>query len=88
MDPDGDCKFVVAKNALTIDAPAKDHNLTVESGVMNAPRLVRDIAGDFTAQVSVGGDFNPVGPSTAAGYKPVTARRVPRDDGRPHLFPI
>ena len=73
VDPDGDCKLVVENNSLTIDAPAKHHDLTVENGVMNAPRLVHEVAGDFTAQVRVAGDFNPVGPATTPGFLPVTA---------------
>ena len=32
---------------------------------MNAPRLLRDVTGDFTVQVRVGGAFQPVAPSTS-----------------------
>jgi len=69
VDPDGDCKIVPDKEALTIEAPGKRHDLAGE-GAMNAPRLLRDVTGDFTAQVRVGGDFKPTGPSTAPGGLP------------------
>jgi serine protease Do len=66
-DPDGDCKILPAKDGLTIEAPAKRHDLLGELAAMNAPRLLRDATGDFTAQVKVAGDFKPAGPSTAPG---------------------
>jgi regulation of enolase protein 1 (concanavalin A-like superfamily) len=70
VDPDGDCKFVREKGALTIEVPGKDHDLGVERGLMNSPRLLRDVEGDFTAQVKVGGDFRPTTAST-------TNQRIP-----------
>jgi regulation of enolase protein 1 (concanavalin A-like superfamily) len=86
IDPDHDCKFLAGKNTLTVELPAKDHDLGAERGVMNAPRLLRDVAGDFTAQVRVGGDFSPVGPSTAAGHVPfVGAGLVVMVDDRTYL---
>ncbi len=70
VDPDGDCKFLVGKNTLFIEVPGKDHDLGVDRGVMNAPRMLREVEGDFTAQVRVDGEFTPVGPSTAASHVP------------------
>jgi regulation of enolase protein 1 (concanavalin A-like superfamily) len=70
IDPNHDCTFIAGKNRLRIELPAKDHDLGAERGVMNAPRMLRDVEGDFTAQVRVDGDFAPVGPSTAAGHVP------------------
>ena len=61
VDPDGDCKFTPQKDALAIAVPAKDHELVPDRGRMDAPRLLRDVAGDFTAQVAVSGDFRPSG---------------------------
>ena len=69
VDPDGDCKIAPDKEALTIEAPGKRHDLTGE-GAMNAPRLLRDVTGDFTIQVRVAGDLKPAGPSTAPGGLP------------------
>jgi regulation of enolase protein 1 (concanavalin A-like superfamily) len=58
VDPDGDCQFRENGGKLTITAPkGKFHDLTVERGKMNAPRLLRDVEGDFTVEARVGGDF-------------------------------
>jgi regulation of enolase protein 1 (concanavalin A-like superfamily) len=57
FDPDGDCKFTVGRNALTITVPGSDHVLSVERGRMNAPRVLQEVEGDFIAQVRVAGDF-------------------------------
>ncbi len=70
VDPDGDCKIAPNKGALTIEVPATRHDLTVEEGIMNAPRLLRDVTGDFTIQVKVGGDLQPAAPSTRQGGIP------------------
>ena len=73
VDPDMDCKFTRDKEALTIEAPGKDHDLGVERGLMNSPRLLRDVEGDFTAQVRVGGDFRPSSESTTNERIPFVA---------------
>jgi regulation of enolase protein 1 (concanavalin A-like superfamily) len=70
VDPDKDCKFVKEKAGMTLTLPGKDHDLGVERGRMNAPRLLRDVEGDFVVQVRVGGDFTPSNGST-------TTERVP-----------
>ncbi len=70
VDPDKDCKFDKVKAGLTLTIPGKDHDLGVERGRMNAPRLLRDVEGDFVVQVRVGGDFTPSNGST-------TTERVP-----------
>ena len=65
VDPDGDCKITPNKAALLIEVPAaKRHDLIVEQNIMNAPRLIRDVNGDFTAQVKVDGELKPAAPST------------------------
>jgi RNA polymerase sigma factor (sigma-70 family) len=58
-DPDKDCKFTYAKGKLTITVPGKDHDLGAERQVMNAPRVLRPVEGDFTVQVKVSGKFKP-----------------------------
>ncbi len=70
LDPDGDCKITPDKDGLTIEAPAKRHDLLGEQAARNAPRLLRDVTDDFTAQVKIGGDFKPTGPTTAPGGSP------------------
>jgi hypothetical protein len=57
-DPDGDCTVKVAKGKLTVTVPATNHNLHPLRG-MNAPRILREVDGDFTATVKVTGDFMP-----------------------------
>lgn len=64
IDPDGDCKFTIEKGRLTITVPGKDHDLGVERKRMNAPRVLREVEGDFIVQVKVSGTFRPVDPDT------------------------
>jgi len=60
VDPDKDCKFIRYKDTLTIEVPpGKNHGLAVEIDLTNAPRLLRDVEGDFVAQVRVEGTFLP-----------------------------
>ncbi|TMQ34858.1 MAG: sigma-70 family RNA polymerase sigma factor [Planctomycetota bacterium] len=56
-DPVGDCKFTIARNKLTIQVPPKEHLLDAERGVMNAPRVLQEVEGDFIVQVKVSVDF-------------------------------
>src|SRR5947209_9057939 len=63
IDPDGDCKFTVAKDALTITVPGTDHALCIEQNRMNAPRVLRSVEGDFICQVKVSGKY-PTGASS------------------------
>jgi regulation of enolase protein 1 (concanavalin A-like superfamily) len=72
-DPDKDCTFKKEKGGLTITVPGKDHGLAIERGRMNAPRLLRDVEGDFVAEVRVSGTLNPSMTSTAAGRTPFLA---------------
>lgn len=65
VDPHKDCKFVRDKDTLTIEVPGKDHDLGIERGLMNSPRLLRDVEGDFVAQVRVSGTFKPSQNSTS-----------------------
>lgn len=64
VDPDKDCKFIRDKDTLTIEVPGKDHDLAIERNLMNSPRLLRDVEGDFVAQVRVSGTFQPSQNST------------------------
>jgi regulation of enolase protein 1 (concanavalin A-like superfamily) len=59
VDPDGDCKFRREKDVLTIEVPGTDHGLGIERKLMNAPRLLRDVKGDFIVEVRVSGEFQP-----------------------------
>jgi regulation of enolase protein 1 (concanavalin A-like superfamily) len=70
VDPDNDCKFIRDKDTLTIEVPGKDHDLAVERNLMNSPRLLRDVEGDFVAQVRVSGTFLPSKESTSTERLP------------------
>jgi regulation of enolase protein 1 (concanavalin A-like superfamily) len=70
FDPDDDCKFAVGKGDLTITVPGKDHALGVERGVMNAPRVLQEVEGDFIVQVRVAADFPKAATSVVEGRRP------------------
>jgi hypothetical protein len=57
VDPRGDCRFERKGDKLTITVPGEGHELDVKKGRLNAPYLLRNIEGDFAAQVRVGADF-------------------------------
>lgn len=59
IDPDGDCKIRAAKGALTIEVPGTVHDLYPQAGRMNAPRVMRQVEGDFSARVKVTGPPSP-----------------------------
>ncbi|MBA4062147.1 MAG: hypothetical protein C0501_00245 [Isosphaera sp.] len=50
-DPDKDCTFEMAGDRLRVKIPAKHHSLSQR--FQNAPRVWREVAGDFTAVVRV-----------------------------------
>ncbi len=64
IDPDGDCKIRVEKRAVAFEVPGTYHDLNSEYGKFNAPRVWRDVEGDFVAQVKVCGEFQPGEPTT------------------------
>jgi regulation of enolase protein 1 (concanavalin A-like superfamily) len=57
VDPVGDCKFDRTGDSLTITIPGKGHELDILQGRLKAPRLLRDIEGDFIVQVRVRGNY-------------------------------
>ena len=59
FDPDGDCTFNLQGGSLTIDVPPTPHDLSIETGQYNAPRVLREVDGDFRLQVKVCGDMQP-----------------------------
>src|SRR5262245_31921936 len=73
VDPKGDCRFERKGDRLTLTVPGKGaHTLdegpgNVVKATSTAPRLLRDVEGDFTIQVRVGGGMD--GPARrGAGY--------------------
>ena len=53
VDPDGDCKITIERNGATVVVPAKVHDLSPMYKMYNAPRLMRDVSGDFAAETRV-----------------------------------
>jgi regulation of enolase protein 1 (concanavalin A-like superfamily) len=72
VDPDGDCQVEVdqRENKLRIIVPGKTHLLSAEVGRVNAPRVLRDIDGDFDVNVRVTGTNHPGGKATTTLYPP------------------
>ncbi|HRJ09274.1 MAG TPA: hypothetical protein PLP58_11930, partial [Prosthecobacter sp.] len=68
VNPDGDCTFFVADDALLISVPgSRPHDLAADINTTNAPRVLQSVRGDFTIQVMIEGRFAPGGDSTKAG---------------------
>jgi serine/threonine protein kinase/regulation of enolase protein 1 (concanavalin A-like superfamily) len=59
IDPDGDCQINGDRTTLSITVPPTLHDLSADVGKYNAPRVVRDVEGDFEVEVRVEGDFRP-----------------------------
>jgi uncharacterized protein DUF1349 len=59
IDPDHDCKFASKGGKVTIELPGTDHDLAPKRKRFNAPRLLREVEGDFVMQVRVSGSFRP-----------------------------
>ena len=53
-DPDKDCEATARDGKLRIAIPAKPHSMNYNAAKYNAPRLWREVEGDFTAVVRVG----------------------------------
>ncbi len=72
VDPDGDCQFELdpREDKVRIIVPGKTHILSAEIGRVNAPRLLRDIKGDFDLIVRIAGTGNPGGKATTTIYPP------------------
>jgi regulation of enolase protein 1 (concanavalin A-like superfamily) len=65
IDPDGDCKIQPKGKTLTIEVPNTPHGLIANIvDKSNAPRVLREVEGDFEIQVKVDGAFKPSGSGT------------------------
>ncbi len=66
IDPDSDCQIrAVGGGALSIFVPGTKHDLSAETGEMNAPRVLRKIDGDFIVQAKVSGNVQHTGNRTS-----------------------
>ena len=70
VDPDEDCSAEATEDGLTIRVPGSPHDLSAEIKMMNAPRVLQEIEGDFIAQVRVLATHNPAGESLIPGRAP------------------
>src|SRR5262249_52083557 len=72
VDPDADCNFLKdpSGDKVRIIVPGKTHILSAEIGQVNAPRILRDIKGDFDLRVRVAGTSRPEGRATTTMYSP------------------
>jgi hypothetical protein len=53
VDSDKDCTLSLDGSVLRIRVPDRPHVLTPQRGVLNAPRTIREVEGDFTATVKI-----------------------------------
>ncbi|HZY86118.1 MAG TPA: DUF1349 domain-containing protein, partial [Gemmataceae bacterium] len=75
IDPDKDCKITPAPKSITFDVPGAMHDCAPISK-FNAPRVVREVDGDFVLTVKVSGDFQPGPRSTHPQRVPYIAAGI------------
>jgi regulation of enolase protein 1 (concanavalin A-like superfamily) len=63
IDPDGDSNIRHDGEAVVISVNSTPHDLSIELGRMNAPRVLLSVTGDFIAQVKLVGSLNPEQPT-------------------------
>ena len=64
IDPDNDCKISAQARALEIQVPGTHHDLNADIDKFNAPRVVREVSGDFTVTTKIVGTLQPGSKST------------------------
>jgi len=55
----GDCTVKEQDGKLAVTVPGGVHDLNASAGGMKAPRVLKEIEGDFTVEVKVTGEFKP-----------------------------
>src|SRR4029079_19269947 len=53
FDPEKDCEYRSDGSGVTIKVPGSPHVNSAELKKVNAPRIVREVTGDFLAQVRI-----------------------------------
>jgi serine/threonine protein kinase len=86
IDPDRDCQMNGERSTLTITVPPTLHDLNADIGKYNAPRVVRDVEGDFELEVRVEGDFRPGSVCNRAGGIPFVGGGIVVFDGVDHFI--
>jgi regulation of enolase protein 1 (concanavalin A-like superfamily) len=64
IDPDKDCKFSPGEKSLPINVPGTMHDFGGPLKKFNAPRVMREVDGDFVLAVKVSGELKPGPKST------------------------
>jgi regulation of enolase protein 1 (concanavalin A-like superfamily) len=70
VDPDRDCTITIQGTTLHVTVPPTGHDLSIETGQTNAPRVLQEVTGDFTVQVKVCGALQPRAAANLAGRVP------------------
>jgi len=68
VDPDQDCKIRLDGGVLSIEMPGTDHDYDPYRKRFNAPRILREIEGEFDLQVRIRIDCPPSAPSSVKGH--------------------
>jgi hypothetical protein len=68
VDPDHDCKIRLDGGVVSIEMPGKDHDYDPYRKRFNAPRILREIDGEFVLQVRIRIDCPPSAQSSVAGH--------------------
>lgn len=76
IDTGKDCEFTPEQKKLAIRVPGAWHDLNPDNGKLNAPRVVREVEGDFVVKVKVEGEFKPGGKSTNPRGVPYTGAGI------------
>ena len=67
VDPDRDCDVTFKDGAVEFKVPGTPHDFAADIKVQNSPRVLRELKGDFSAEVKVSGAFKPGATSTIPG---------------------
>lgn len=70
VNPDKDCKLRRDSSTLSIEMPGTDHDYDPLRKRLNAPRILREVEGEFDMQVRIRIDCPPSAKSTAKGHPP------------------
>jgi regulation of enolase protein 1 (concanavalin A-like superfamily) len=74
LDPDGDCTLTPQGDSLSISVPPTPHDILADkAGKSNAPRVLREVEGDFRVQVKVCGSLQPRAKGSIPGRLPFQA---------------